>query len=756
MCRPSGLDHRICYKNNIVYRVCCVRVCGRLYYKNNIVYRVCCVRVCGRIYYKNNIVYRVCCVYARGALFAEKTKKKTNDILVISFVSAQSAWRRAFVHRWRALSHRLSSRAYESRAARLRVSYQTPLRAMAPIRSTLARTTCCVCLCSKPANATLRCTTCECISCIKCFKTYFAEAEDDTCVSCSYVYTVLQIRDVLGREDFARQYLDKRGRVLLRGKRNDIRALATKARTPDQLFPCMVRGCSGFVVKAPTFDTHDDGIVLTDTAYRCDTCLLPACVTCRQQIATTTNNEHVCRREDVATVEALAAMRTKPCPGCGMPAEKQANTCDQMYCVLCKTTFRWSTLAVSATGVHIHNPEYHDRLRALGLLTRATSDVSDRIINLDLVPMPILSDSVLALHYLMVDICAEYLPRYENADDYGNDRDLHELISNSGTAEQEHAVGMMLARRELDARVRKGLHDALSDVVHGIGTQLTELCSSVTTTMDPDANVDLAPVQFISMGTLSLHIATAIYLRVKDCRVACDQLIASANEILDAYRTRLGRRSTPHIYYDGHARVHIRKYDVAPESKPAMVRHITRMCHKANVERTMAFEALEPALRERALRRQAMNAPPVARPHAYPYLTTLANLRAFLHLERLAINEEVMRQRDLLRLHQLQRVADALQRLLERVQLAYAELTAFDESEERLSPLVAYTRLSQLQVYVSESLRMIPARHALVRELPTINAFYDRFEERLTLEADVMETELIIAHSLNERPIVVD
>jgi hypothetical protein len=84
------------------------------------------------------------------------------------------------------------------------------------------------------------------------------------------------------------------------------------------------------------------------------TCKLCNCVACNDCHEIVTYN-HECNPETVKTLKLLAS-DTKLCPGCTVPIYK-INGCDNMYCIKCKVSFRWTTLKIKAT-VDRHNPEY--------------------------------------------------------------------------------------------------------------------------------------------------------------------------------------------------------------------------------------------------------------------------------------------------------------------------------------------------------------------------------------------------------------
>jgi hypothetical protein len=120
---------------------------------------------------------------------------------------------------------------------------------------------------------------------------------------------------------------------------------ATRKRaTMDIVCPCPKDGCRGFIIT--------DG-----KNGKCGTCVdTTMCVKCMVVITT---DKHVCNDDDVATARAIKK-QTRPCPKCAAPISK-IDGCDQMWCILCRTPFSWTTGLVSS-GV-IHNPHFFAYLR---------------------------------------------------------------------------------------------------------------------------------------------------------------------------------------------------------------------------------------------------------------------------------------------------------------------------------------------------------------------------------------------------------
>jgi hypothetical protein len=106
---------------------------------------------------------------------------------------------------------------------------------------------------------------------------------------------------------------------------------------------CPVSSCGGFV----------------DTLWKCGMCDTKICKECR---VCKTDDEHVCKLDDIATAAALDA-ESKPCPKCAVAISKVSG-CDQMWCTQCHTTFSWKSGKVEMSV--IHNPHYFQWMAANG------------------------------------------------------------------------------------------------------------------------------------------------------------------------------------------------------------------------------------------------------------------------------------------------------------------------------------------------------------------------------------------------------
>jgi hypothetical protein len=118
-----------------------------------------------------------------------------------------------------------------------------------------------------------------------------------------------------------------------------------KAEKKIFIMKCVVEDCRGFL----------------STKYKCELCSVHVCKDCHLVMEEENEDEHECKKDDVATVIELQKT-TRPCPKCQIRISK-IDGCDQMFCIQCHTPFSWTTGMVE-TGP-IHNPEYF-RLLAKG------------------------------------------------------------------------------------------------------------------------------------------------------------------------------------------------------------------------------------------------------------------------------------------------------------------------------------------------------------------------------------------------------
>lgn len=106
------------------------------------------------------------------------------------------------------------------------------------------------------------------------------------------------------------------------------------------IMPCQNDDCRGFI----------------SNSYKCELCKMFTCSKCHDLLGLEKDAEHVCKEENVKSVEAIRE-NTKPCPKCGTRIQK-IDGCDQMWCPQDQVAFSWRTGQID-NGV-VHNPHYYE------------------------------------------------------------------------------------------------------------------------------------------------------------------------------------------------------------------------------------------------------------------------------------------------------------------------------------------------------------------------------------------------------------
>ena len=92
----------------------------------------------------------------------------------------------------------------------------------------------------------------------------------------------------------------------------------------------------------------------------CVSCATVFCTSCFSQLESD-NSTHTC------------VIKLKQCPRCCNLIEKEDAGCDQMFCVLCNTTFSWET-GLIVDNDNAHNPHYYQWKKKTGKLQRHELD----------------------------------------------------------------------------------------------------------------------------------------------------------------------------------------------------------------------------------------------------------------------------------------------------------------------------------------------------------------------------------------------
>lgn len=102
---------------------------------------------------------------------------------------------------------------------------------------------------------------------------------------------------------------------------------------------------------------------------RLEVCMVLNCVSCKTVFCASCfsglesdKSTHIC------------VTKMKQCPKCYNLIEKEDVGCDQMFCILCNTTFSWSTGLIVDVATRVHNPDYYNWKRKTGELPRDELD----------------------------------------------------------------------------------------------------------------------------------------------------------------------------------------------------------------------------------------------------------------------------------------------------------------------------------------------------------------------------------------------
>jgi hypothetical protein len=135
---------------------------------------------------------------------------------------------------------------------------------------------------------------------------------------------------------------------------------------------CPVDDCAGYLAT-------DDVATTTDTIKYCSLCKKHTCiecnatVTCPTDVAPVKGDTPAGHKCDPEARRTLAEIRkhAKPCPKCGVYISKTEG-CNDMFCSLCNTAFRYDTGVIQTRN---SNPLYAEYVRRMGT-ARATDDVA--------------------------------------------------------------------------------------------------------------------------------------------------------------------------------------------------------------------------------------------------------------------------------------------------------------------------------------------------------------------------------------------
>ena len=105
---------------------------------------------------------------------------------------------------------------------------------------------------------------------------------------------------------------------------------------------CPIEDCNGY------FDGEE-----------CFSCGKKFCNECLMDIS---EGDHICDPKGLEVAKYISR-HTKQCPKCNTTISKAEGTCDQMWCVKCKTAFNWSTGVILDVNSNYHNPLYDEYIK---------------------------------------------------------------------------------------------------------------------------------------------------------------------------------------------------------------------------------------------------------------------------------------------------------------------------------------------------------------------------------------------------------
>ena len=236
---------------------------------------------------------------------------------------------------------------------------------------------------------TVTCPSCQSVACFKCIGKYIEGITTDNikCMSCStnwnrvFLYKNLPIQMIFGKGIVRKQrenILFEREKARLPESQEVIKEIKRKEAIREEMEKmetrlaelrydyhcgrkktsednnkmicgCPINDCRGFI---------------TSQNYACGLCNTQICKSCHVVKACGEDaDEHVCKEDDKESIRLLRK-DTKPCPGCGA-ASKKTEGCAQVWCMVCKKAWNWTTGQIE-TG-YVHATDYFNYMRANGL-----------------------------------------------------------------------------------------------------------------------------------------------------------------------------------------------------------------------------------------------------------------------------------------------------------------------------------------------------------------------------------------------------
>jgi len=165
---------------------------------------------------------------------------------------------------------------------------------------------------------------------------------------------------------------------------------------------------SVFIVACPVSECRG----MLSTQWKCAVCDVYVCKNCRCVKNSRNDETHVCKKEDVDTIQFLM-QDSKPCPKCACLIHRYQG-CPQMWCTQCHTAFDWNTQKI--VKGQVHNPHYYEFMQRNG--TRTAVVDAPHCANLDGLNVFDYkgkhSDDIKNIHRLLVHIRDVEIPKTHN------------------------------------------------------------------------------------------------------------------------------------------------------------------------------------------------------------------------------------------------------------------------------------------------------------------------------------------------------
>ena len=235
-----------------------------------------------------------------------------------------------------------------------------------------------------------------------------------------------------------------------------------------------------------------------NSEWRCTTCDRLTCRSCLAIIASDDGGApHACNPDDVRSA-ALVDLDSRPCPGCGSRIHR-IDGCDQMWCTVCHTRFRYETGQIISSRVRFHNPHHQHWVSVGGYVPSDPRDEmcggvdQEQVYAMTSVPhlRAKLRGMVRAMTATQDRLLTYYEPRTRRDEDAHADLRLSYLLGIIATDEEwmralghrDKARRVATAEREIFETFVAGVGDLLRNVtVNGDAYRAYEECESLHST----------------------------------------------------------------------------------------------------------------------------------------------------------------------------------------------------------------------------------------------------------------------------------